>query len=169
MMLCFWSRIKRLNNQTLLNILAHQSHQNHSSSRALTDSQQQSQVSAAEIMSAAGLAAMAAAELGNNLRYCNNARTKTLISDLSYEFDNQILSNFDIQDFTDIIHTQPTTILVIIHTFQVMFILIIPIIILSMHITLLRIILIICIQAFIIVFVIKHIYVTIFSSNILLK
>ena len=72
----FWSRIKRLNNQTLLNILAHHSHQNHSSSRASTDSQQQSQVSAAEIMSAAGLAAMAAAELGNNLRYCNNARTR---------------------------------------------------------------------------------------------
>ena len=158
---CFGSRTKNLTNQTLLKILAHQSHQNHSSSRASTDSQQQSQVSAAEIMSAAGLAAMAAAELGNNLRYCNNARTKTK-KDLSYEFDNQILSNFDIQDFTDIIHTQPTTILVIIHTFQVMFILIIPIIILSMHITLLRIILITCIQAFIIVFVIKQIYVAIF-------
>ena len=43
-----------------------QSHQNHSSSRGSTESQQQSQVSAAEIMSAAGLAAMAAAELGTN-------------------------------------------------------------------------------------------------------
>ena len=39
-----------------------QHHQSHASSRA--DSQQPSQVSAAEIMSAAGLAAMAAAELG---------------------------------------------------------------------------------------------------------
>ena len=48
-----------------------QSHQNHTSSRATADSQQQSQVSAAEIMSAAGLAAMAAAELGIYLLFGN--------------------------------------------------------------------------------------------------
>ena len=48
----------------LILVGAPQSHQNHTSSRATADSQQQSQVSAAEIMSAAGLAAMAAAELG---------------------------------------------------------------------------------------------------------
>ena len=48
----------------LIIVGAPQSHQNHTSSRATADSQQQSQVSAAEIMSAAGLAAMAAAELG---------------------------------------------------------------------------------------------------------
>ena len=41
-----------------------QSHHNHASSRSTADVQQSSQVSAAEIMSAAGLAAMAAAELG---------------------------------------------------------------------------------------------------------
>ena len=41
-----------------------QSHHNHASSRSSADAQQSSQVSAAEIMSAAGLAAMAAAELG---------------------------------------------------------------------------------------------------------
>ena len=47
-----------------LSIEIAQSHHNHASSRSSADAQQSSQVSAAEIMSAAGLAAMAAAELG---------------------------------------------------------------------------------------------------------
>lgn len=58
-----------------------QSHQNHTSTRAVAESQQHSQVSAAEIMSAAGLAAMAATELGNSyLKY------KIIFSMAQYRF-----------------------------------------------------------------------------------